>query len=114
MQKQIDLIKQSQSALRDNLTVMQSAQNSAKEKLIEYGFKFNSNGDIENFVEQMNHLKDTSKEFDTIQGLVDGYFDLYLEQIPEAERELAEFTNQIKKISIKNSLMLPKSLKIKL
>lgn len=98
MQKQIDLIKQSQSALRDNLTVMQSAQNSAKEKLIEYGFKFNSNGDIENFVEQMNHLKDTSKEFDTIQGLVDGYFDLYLEQIPEAERELAEFTNQIKDI----------------
>ena len=98
MNKQIDLIKKSQSALKDNLTVMESAKNSAKEKLIEYGFKFNSNGDIENFVEQMNHLKDTSKEFDTIQGLVDGYFDLYLEQIPEAQRELAEFTNQIKDI----------------
>ncbi|WP_300449260.1 hypothetical protein [Fusobacterium sp.] len=98
MQKQIDLIKKSQSALKDNLTVMESAKNSAKNKLIEYGFKFNQNGDIENFVETMNHLKDTSKEFDTIQGLVDGYFDLYLEQIPEAERELAEFTNQIKDI----------------
>lgn len=98
MNKQIDLIKQSQNALKDNLTVMESAKNSTKEKLIEYGFKFNSNGDIENFVEQMNHLKDTSKEFDTIQGLVDGYFDLYLEQIPEAQRELAEFTNQIKDI----------------
>ena len=98
MNKQIDLIKKSQSALKDNITVMKSAQESAKNKLMEYGFKFNSNGDIENFVEQMNHLKDTSKEFDTIQGLVDGYFDLYLEQIPEAERELAEFTNQIKDI----------------
>lgn len=98
MNKQISLIKQSQSALRDNLTVMQSAKDSAKNKLMEYGFKFNSNGDIENFVEQMKHLKDTSKEFDTIQGLVDGYFDLYLEQIPEAERELADFNNKIKDI----------------
>ena len=98
MNKQIDLIKKSQSALKDNITVMKSAQESAKNKLMEYGFKFNSNGDIENFVEQMNHLKDTSKEFDTIQGLVDGYFDLYLEQIPEAERELAGFTNKIKDI----------------
>ena len=98
MNKQIDLIKKSQSALKDNITVMKSAQESAKNKLMEYGFKFNQNGDIENFVETMNHLKDTSKEFDTIQDLVDGYFDLYLEQIPEAERELAEFTNQIKDI----------------
>ena len=98
MNKQIDLIKKSQSALKDNLTVMESAKNSTKNKLIEYGFKFNENGDIEDFAQTMQHLKDTSKEFDTIQDLVDGYFDLYLEQIPEAERELAEFTNQIKDI----------------
>ena len=98
MNQQIDLIKKSQNALKDNLTVMESAKNSTKNKLIEYGFKFNENGDIEDFAQTMQHLKDTSKEFDTIQDLVDGYFDLYLEQIPEAERELAEFTNQIKDI----------------
>ena len=98
MNKQIGLLKKSQNALKDNITVMKSAQDDTKNKLIEYGFKFNANGDIENFVQQMNHLKDTSKEFDTIQGMVDGYFDLYLEQIPQAEKELAEFNNKIKDI----------------
>lgn len=113
MNKQVELIKKSQQAVKDNLTVMQSAKDSAKGKLMEYGFKFNSNGDIENFVEQMNHLKDTSKEFDTIQGLVDGYFDLYLEQIPEAERELAEFTNKIKDV-YKEQLNMTKELEDKI
>ncbi len=107
------MLKKNQSALRDNLTVMESAKNSTKQKLIEYGFKFNSNGDIEDFVKTMNHLKDTSKEFDTIQGLVDGYFDLYLEKIPEVERELADFNNQIKDI-YKEQLNMTKELEDKI
>lgn len=113
MNQQVELLKKNQSALRDNLTVMESAKNSTKQKLIEYGFKFNSNGDIEDFVKTMNHLKDTSKEFDTIQGLVDGYFDLYLEKIPEVERELADFNNQIKDI-YKEQLNMTKELEDKI
>lgn len=113
MNQQIELIKKSQSALKNNISVMQSSMDSVKNKLIEYGFKFNSNGDIENFVEQMNHLKDTSKEFETIQGVVDGYFDLYLEQIPEAERQLEEFNNQIKDI-YKSQLEATKELEDKI
>ena len=96
IKQQTELLKQNQQALFDQIGFMQSVQHSTQSKLMEYGFKFNSKGDIENFTETMNHLKNTSKEFDDIKAMVDGYFDLYLDKIPQVENELNSLNNQIK------------------
>ena len=98
MNQQIALLKQSQSAYQDNLNALKHAQGDIQNRLKEYGFKFKANGDIEDFVATMNKLKDSSEEFDTIQKLVDGYFKVYLEDIPKAEQELADFQNKIKDV----------------
>ena len=94
--EKIELLKMQKSELASNLSYLKDVQFELKNKLSKYGFKFDSSGNISNYVNQLNKLKDTSSEFDDAKKIVDAYLELFLDKIPDVEREIAGLQNTIK------------------
>ena len=111
--EKISLLKKQKSELASNLSYLKSVQSELNKKLTGYGFKFDSNGNISNYVDQLNKLKETSTEFDDAKKLVDAYLDLFLDKVPDVEKEIAGLENTIKD-SYKEQLEITKDIESKI
>lgn len=111
--EKINLLQKQKSELASNLSYLKSVQSELNKKLTGYGFKFDSNGNISNYVDQLNKLKETSTEFDDAKKLVDAYLDLFLDKVPDVEKEIAGLENTIKD-SYKEQLEITKDIESKI
>ena len=111
--EKIELLKMQKSELASNLSYLKDIQFELKNKLSRYGFKFDSSGNISNYVNQLNKLKDTSNDFDDAKKLIDAYLDIFLDKIPDAEKEIAELENTIKD-SYREQLEITKDIESKI
>ena len=111
--EKISLLEKQKSELASNLSYLKSIQSELSRKLTGYGFKFDSNGNISNYVDQLNKLKETSTEFDDAKKLVDAYLDLFLDKIPDVEKEMVGLQNAIKD-SYKDQLEITKNIESKI
>lgn len=111
--EKISLLEKQKSELASNLSYLKSIQSELSRKLTGYGFKFDSNGNISNYVDQLNKLKETSTEFDDAKKLVDAYLDLFLDKIPDVEKEIVGLQNAIKD-SYKEQLEITKDIESKI
>ena len=84
---QLNYEKQLQKTYRDRL-----ANN--------HGFKFDSGGNITNYIENLEELKGnlTEDDFDYVNELLENYFDTMLNNIPEIEKEIESLGNSIKDV----------------
>ncbi|GAA0102501.1 hypothetical protein UT300012_32160 [Paraclostridium bifermentans] len=96
MNKQIDLLKKQQKELKESLTYLTSTRNELKNKLSDHGFKFNPDGNISNLETQMEHLLNTSKDYEDVKEILESYFDLVGKEIPDLENDILDLNNAIK------------------
>ena len=71
-----------------------------KKLSLEYGFKVNDDGTIDNTAEKLTELRDilTDTEFDVVNDYLQEYFDVALDEIPELERQLLEYQKNLKDV----------------
>ena len=67
---------------------------------LEYGFKVNDDGTIDNTAERLTKLRDTlsDTEFDAVNDYLQEYFDVALDEIPELEKQLLEYQKDLKDV----------------
>ncbi|WP_421743872.1 phage tail tape measure protein [Clostridioides difficile] len=92
IKKKIELQKKYNKELTETTEYMKQVQNQLKGKLQKLGFEFRDNGDISNYIQQIQKLKEENKDFEEAEELAKGYLDLLLEKIPSAQRELEGIT----------------------
>ncbi|MDV9712392.1 phage tail tape measure protein [Clostridioides difficile] len=95
IKKKIELQKKYNKELTETTEYMKQTQNQLKGKLEKLGFEFRDNGDISNYIQQIQKLKEENKDFEEAEELAKGYLDLLLEKIPAAEREIEGITGAI-------------------
>ncbi|EQF29074.1 phage tail tape measure protein, TP901 family, core region [Clostridioides difficile CD160] len=95
IKKKIELQKKYNKELTETTEYMKQVQNQLKGKLQKLGFEFRDNGDISNYIQQLQKLKEENKDFEEAEELAKGYLDLLLEKIPSAQRELEGITGAI-------------------
>ncbi|MCC0693836.1 phage tail tape measure protein [Clostridioides sp. ZZV14-6387] len=95
IKKKIELQKKYNKELTETTEYMKQVQNQLKGKLQKLGFEFRDNGDISNYIQQIQKLKEENKDFEEAEELAKGYLDLLLEKIPSAQRELEGITGAI-------------------
>ena len=71
-----------------------------KKLSLEYDFKVNDDGTIDNTAEKLTELRDTltDTEFDVVNDYLQEYFDVALDEIPELERQLLEYQKNLKDV----------------
>ncbi|MDX5664396.1 hypothetical protein [Clostridioides difficile] len=95
LKKKIELLKKYKKELAETTDYMKQVQGELKGKLQKFGFEFRDNGDISNYIQQLQKLKKENKNFDEAKELVDAYLELLIHKIPDAEKEIASITNSI-------------------
>ncbi|EGT5565357.1 TPA: phage tail tape measure protein [Clostridioides difficile] len=95
LKKKIELLKKYKKELAETTDYMKQVQGELKGKLQKFGFEFRDNGDISNYIQQLQKLKKENKNFDEAKELVDAYLELLIHKIPDAEKEITSITNSI-------------------
>ena len=84
------------NALESNISTLKNLQGNLQSKLKDYGFTFSSDGEITNYQERINQLKDQSTLYNEIKGLANNYFDIIKNKLPNATKEWEEHNSKIK------------------
>ena len=105
---QIDLLNEKIKAYKDLAMATESsllfkrdrAMELGKRLSLEYGFKVNDDGTIDNTAERLTELRDTlsDTEFDAVNDYLQEYFNVALDEIPELENQLLEYQKNLKDI----------------
>ena len=94
--RQIGLLKRQKDEMKNSLNYLMSTREELKGKLSSHGFNFNYDGSISNLDSQMQHLLDTSKDYEDVKEILDSYFDLLGKEIPDLENDILDLDNAIK------------------
>ncbi|WP_024622395.1 hypothetical protein [Metaclostridioides mangenotii] len=108
MKRKIELLEKQKEEMKDTNKLLDESMQHQKAKLIEFGFKFNNKGDIINYTQQIAHLQATSGDFDEAKKYAEEYLNLFIDKIPEANRNMADMNNKIKE-AYKQQLEITKS-----
>ena len=89
-EEQVKVIEKQKEALNDQLAYQKKRANELGNQLYEYGFRINDDGTIDNTANQLEYLKNTlaEDEFERVNGYLEEYFDVALEEIPQVEQEM--------------------------
>nr|WP_312985538.1 hypothetical protein [Clostridioides sp.] len=109
IKRKIELLEKQKQEMKDTNKLLQDSLQHQKAKLIEFGFKFNNKGDIINYAQQMEHLQQTSGDFEEAKKYAEEYLNLFVDKIPDANNNLAEMNNKIKE-AYKQQLEITKSI----
>ena len=107
IQDEVALINQQIQAYKDLQKEQQKERNEIKKTLSKNGFKFNKDGDISNYEEQLKKLQDKAnkktgqakedaiEQVQTLIDLIDRYNELHNEAIPETSLEVQNLQQEI-------------------
>ena len=99
-EQQIEVIEEQKKAIDEQIDYQKKRANELANNLYEYGFKINDDGTINNTANQLEYLKDTlaEDEFERVNGYLEEYFDVALEEIPQLEQEMIGLNKAIQDI----------------
>ena len=109
LDKQLELLEKQKKEINKQYNYILNKHSELQNKLKSVGFKFDSNGDVSNYSEQLKHLMNTSKDFEDIQEILEAYFELQNEELPKLEGEWIDLENTIKD-SLKEQLDVVKDI----
>ncbi|CCL55137.1 hypothetical protein [Clostridioides difficile] len=101
LEKKKELMAKKAKELSETTAYLQETQKELQQKLQGYGFTFRDNGDITNFIQHKNQLKKnmTDEEFKRMEEAAEGYLDLLINKIPDANKEIAESKEEIEALN---------------
>ncbi|HGH5427508.1 TPA: ATP-binding protein [Clostridioides difficile] len=101
LEKKKELMARKAKELSETTAYLQETQKELQQKLQGYGFTFRDNGDITNFIQHKNQLKKnmTDEEFKRMEDAAEGYLDLLINKIPDANKEIAESKKEIEALN---------------
>lgn len=93
LKQQIALYKQLSVQTRNSLEYYQELSRDLSGELIEYGFVINDDGTISNTAKRLELLKNSlsETEFDHVNKVLEDYYNVNLDKIPELEKNLIEY-----------------------
>lgn len=109
LDKQLELLEKQKDEIGEQYEYLNKKHSELQSKLKGYGFTFDEDGDISNYSKQLEHLINTSEDFEDIQDILEGYFELQNEKLPGLELEWIDLENAIKD-SLKSQLEVVKDI----
>lgn len=97
MKEEIALYEQGIKSQKETIANLQTIDEYYKNKLSNFGFTFDSNGDITNLSEMLDKYKD-SDSLGNINELLETFYDIHNDKLPEALQKLLEYENNTKKV----------------
>ena len=101
LREQIELYEDLDVQLQNQVYGLQSTLKLYQERLKGLGFKFDIDGDVTNYREKLQELKETLEDdnFSHAEGLLNDYFDILIDQLPSVKNELLSIKGQINSIN---------------
>lgn len=101
LEKKKELMAKKAKELAETTAYLEQTQKELQQKLQGYGFTFRDNGDITNFIQHKEKLKEnmTDEEFKRMEEAAEGYLDLLTNKIPDANKEIAESKKEIESLN---------------
>ena len=112
LDEQIKLLEEQMKKQKDMENQYKSMMSIYRGELAEFGFKFNTEGDILNLDEILNS-KQSSVEIEHIKELVEKYLDIQREKLPDVQKEWEKLNSTIKN-SYKEQLNVTKEIEDKI
>lgn len=113
LSKKTELLKQQQIELQKQMDYFNNEKNSIQGYLQGNGFVFDSNGNIVNYISQLEKLADSSSDFDKIKDKLEEYFELQDDKLPGLEEDWVDLGNSIKD-ALKEQLEVTKEVQDKI
>ena len=98
LDKQLRILQQQKNELEKQHDLLSSQKNDLRNELSGYGFTFDSTGDITNHSAQLENLFNQGKDIEKIKDVLDEYFNLQNEELPNIVEEWLDLDNTIKDI----------------
>lgn len=98
LNKQIDILKREENELNKQRNYLSNQQSKLRSELYNNGFRFDSDGDLNNYSKQLENLINSGKDIEDIQKIIDEYLTLQNDKIPKLESDLISLNNKIKDI----------------
>lgn len=96
MSEKLEIIKQQQIELQKHWEFFNNQKNTLQMELGQLGFKFDNDGDITNYVEQLEILANSSSDFEEVKEKLEEYFDLQNNRLPDIESDWLDLENAYK------------------
>ena len=98
LDKQLRILQQQKNELEKQHDLLSSQKNDLRNELSGYGFTFDSTGDITNHSAQLENLFNQGKDIEKIKDVLDEYFNLQNEELPNIVEEWLDLDNTIKDV----------------
>lgn len=96
MSEKLEIIKQQQIELQKHWEFFNNQKNTLQMELGQLGFKFDNDGDITNYVEQLEKLANSSNDFEEVKEKLEEYFDIQNDRLPGIESDWLDLENAYK------------------
>lgn len=96
MSEKLEIIKQQQIELQKHWEFFNNQKNTLQMELGQLGFKFDNDGDITNYVEQLEIIANSSSDFEEVKEKLEEYFDLQNNRLPDIESDWLDLENAYK------------------
>lgn len=113
MAEKLEIIKQQQIELQKHWEFFNNKKNSLQMELGQLGFTFDSDGDITNYVKQLEILANSSSDFEEVKEKLEEYFDIQNDRLPGIESDWLDLENAYKDV-LKEQLNTTKEIEDKI
>lgn len=96
MSEKLELIKKQQIEVQKHLEFYNSKKSSLQGYLGGLGFEFDSDGDITNYVQQLEKIANSSSDFEEVKEKLEEYFKIQNDELPGLESEWQDLENTYK------------------
>ena len=113
IREKLDLLKEQQIELQKHKDFFDSKKSQLMNDLSGLGFKFDEEGNITNYLEQLSELGNSSKDFEAVKETLEEYFDIQNNRLPGIMEDWIELEN-VYKDTLKDQLSTTKEVQDKI
>lgn len=113
LSQKLELIKEQQIELQKHWEYFNNKKNSLQMELGQLGFIFDADGDITNYVEQLEKIANSSDDFEAVKEKLEEYFNIQNDRLPDIESDWLDLENTYKDV-LKEQLNTAKEIEDKI
>ena len=113
LSQKLELIKEQQIEINKQWDYFNSKKKELQSQLSLLGFTFDSDGDITNYVSQLEQIANSSMDFEEVKETLEEYFNIQNEELPNLESSWQDFENAYKDV-LKEQLNITKDIEDKI
>lgn len=113
IREKLNLLKEQQIELQKHKDFFDSKKSQLMNDLSGLGFKFDEEGNITNYLEQLSELGNSSKDFEAVKETLEEYFDIQNNRLPGIMEDWIELEN-VYKDTLKDQLSTTKEVQDKI